>query len=128
MNTNNLLLQFSKGQKSAKKTSNKNAVIYTRVSSKEQAETNQSLETQKKYCLEYSLKHDLNILGFFGGTYESAKTDERNEFNRMIRFVKNQKEGVALILVYSLDRFSRTGDNAIFISSELKKGESLSFQ
>jgi site-specific DNA recombinase len=60
-------------------------------------------------------------LGFFGGTYESAKTDERKEFNRMIRFVKNQKEGVSFILVYSLDRFSRTGDNAIFISSELKK-------
>jgi site-specific DNA recombinase len=39
----------------------------------------------------------------------------------MIRFVKDQKEGVSAILVYSLDRFSRTGDNAIFISSELKK-------
>jgi len=39
----------------------------------------------------------------------------------MIRSVKNQKEGISVILVYSLDRFSRTGDNAIFISSELKK-------
>jgi site-specific DNA recombinase len=39
----------------------------------------------------------------------------------MIRFVKNQKEGVSAILVYSRDRFSRTGDNAILISSELKK-------
>ena len=77
--------------------------------------------TQKKYCLQYALKNDLNVLGFFGGTYGSAKTDERNEFNRMIRFVKNQKEGVPAILVYSLDRFSRTGDNAIFISSELKR-------
>jgi site-specific DNA recombinase len=97
-----------------------NAVIYTRVSSKEQAETNQSLETQRKYCLQYALKHGLDVLGFFGGTYESAKTDERNEFNRMIQFVKSQKQRVAFILVYSLDRFSRTGDNAIFISSQLK--------
>ncbi len=115
------ILQFGKGKPQTDSRSNNNVVIYTRVSSKEQAETNQSLETQKKYCLEYALKRNLNILGFFGGTYESAKTDERNEFNRMIRFVKNQKEGVSLILVYSLDRFSRTGDNAIFISSELKK-------
>ena len=99
----------------------KNAVIYTRVSTKEQADTNQSLETQRKYCLDYANKQALNVLGFFGGTYESAKTDERNEFNRMMRFVKNQKEQVSTILVYSLDRFSRTGDNAIFISSELKK-------
>lgn len=122
MKTIDPISQFSKGKVSVTVVkSDRNAVIYTRVSSKEQADTNQSLETQKKYCLEYALKNNLNILGFFGGTYESAKTDERNEFNRMIRFVKNQKEGVSKILVYSLDRFSRTGDNAIFISSELKK-------
>jgi DNA invertase Pin-like site-specific DNA recombinase len=59
--------------------------------------------------LQYALKHDLNVLGLFGGTYESARTDERNEFNPMIPFVKNQKEGVSAILVYSLDWFSRTG-------------------
>ena len=39
----------------------------------------------------------------------------------MISFVQNEKEGVSAILGYSLDRFGRTGDNAIFISSELKK-------
>ena len=122
MKTTDLLQTFGKGKISSEKTTtSKNAVIYTRVSSKEQADTNQSLETQKKYCLQYALKHELNVLGFFGGTYESAKTDERNEFNRMIRFVRNQHEGISLILVYSLDRFSRTGDNAIFISSELKR-------
>ncbi len=122
MKTNHLIKSFAKGSAPSNATShNRNAVIYTRVSTKEQAVTNQSLETQKKYCLEYALKNDLNVLGFFGGTYESAKTDERNEFGRMIRFVKNQKEGASNILVYSLDRFSRTGDNAIFISSELKK-------
>ncbi len=122
MNHPELLQSFGKGNPTSttKKTST-NSVIYTRVSSKEQADNNQSLETQKKYCLQYALKQDMEVLGFFGGTYESAKTDERKEFNRMIRFVKNQKEGVSFILVYSLDRFSRTGDNAIFISSELKK-------
>jgi aspartate aminotransferase len=39
----------------------------------------------------------------------------------MIRFVKNHKQKISFILVYSLDRFSRSGENAIFISSELKK-------
>ena len=122
MNQFELIQSFAKGKATDNaKQSQRNAVIYTRVSTKEQADTNQSLEIQKKYCLQYAIKQDLNVLGFFGGTYESAKTDERNEFNRMIRFVKNQKEGVSAILVYSLDRFSRTGDNAIFISSELKK-------
>ena len=122
MRNYNAIQIFAKGHATdTSKQVRRNAVIYTRVSTKEQADTNQSLETQKKYCVQYALKQDLNVLGFFGGTYESAKTDERNEFNRMIRFVRNQKEGVSVILVYSLDRFSRTGDNAIFISSELKK-------
>jgi site-specific DNA recombinase len=116
-----LIQTFAKG-KACDNTKQKarNAVIYKRVSTKEQAETNRSLETQKKYRLQYPIKHDINVLGFFGGTYESAKKDERNEFNRMIRFVKNQNEGVSVILVYSLDRFSRTGGNANFISSDEK--------
>jgi site-specific DNA recombinase len=115
MNQFQLIQSFPKGKASDNtKQSQRNAVIYTRVSTKEQADTNQSLEIQKKYCLQYALKNDLNVLGFFGGTYESAKTDERNEFNLMIRFVKNQKEGVSAILVYSLDRFSRTGDKCHF--------------
>ena len=99
----------------------RNTIIYTRVSSKEQALTNQSLETQKKHCLQYAINHDLNVIGFYGGTYESAKTDERKEFNRMMNYIKAHKEKVSFILVYSLDRFSRTGGNAIFISSELKR-------
>jgi predicted site-specific integrase-resolvase len=41
-----------KNDASKKMQSKRNAVIYTRVSTKEQADTNQSLETQKKYCLQ----------------------------------------------------------------------------
>lgn len=98
-----------------------NCVIYTRVSSKEQMDTNQSLEWQKKYCYEYAVKNKLVIKGYFGGTYESAKSDERKEFNRMLKWVKASKEKISYILVYSLDRFSRTGDSAIYIAGELKK-------
>jgi site-specific DNA recombinase len=121
MSNINLIGTFAKGkEKVHKSTEGQNAVIYTRVSTKEQADTNQSLDTQKKYCNQYAEKNKFNVIGYFGGTYESAKTDERNEFNRMIKFVKNLKEKVSFILVYSLDRFSRTGDNAIYISSQLK--------
>ncbi len=117
-----LLNTFAKGKpKETLIQSGQNTVIYTRVSTKEQAETNQSLETQKKYCTLYAEKNNLNVVGYFGGTYESAKTDERNEFNRMIKYVKNLNQRIGCILVYSLDRFSRTGDNAIYISSQLKK-------
>ncbi len=117
-----LLKKFAKGKgKEDLEIGIQNCVIYTRVSSKEQMDTNQSLEWQKKYCVEYAIKNKLNIKGYFGGTYESAKSDERKEFTRMLKFVKLSREKISYILVYSLDRFSRTGDSAIFISSELKK-------
>ena len=97
-----------------------NVVIYTRVSSKEQAESNASLDTQLKYCKEYALRKNFNIVDYFGGTYESAKSDERKEFNKMLTFLKRRKN-ISYILVYSYDRFSRTGANAAYISSNLKK-------
>ncbi len=116
------LKQFAKGKGSEEIDERiQNCVIYTRVSSKEQMDTNQSLEWQKKYCMEYAIKNKLDIKGYFGGTYESAKSDERKEFNRMLAFVKASKEKISFILVYSLDRFSRTGDSAIYIASGLKK-------
>jgi DNA invertase Pin-like site-specific DNA recombinase len=75
------------------------------VSTKEQADNNMSLETQRKACEGFANRHVYNILGYFGGTYESAKTDERKEFSHMLSFSKKSKEKVAYIIVYSVDRF-----------------------
>ena len=111
---------FAKGKKSLKAKTG-NCVIYTRVSTKEQADNNLSLETQKKACEQYAVKSGFQILGYFGGTYESAKTDERKEFNNMLAFVKRSKQNISHIIVYSVDRFSRSGGNAIYIAEQLKK-------
>ena len=97
------------------------AVIYTRVSTKEQAENNASLSTQKKYCELYAKKKGIEVLEYFGGTYESAKSDERKQFQKMLAYVKRRKKQVSYIIVYSYDRFSRTGANGAFISNQLKK-------
>ncbi len=114
-----LLEMFAKGQKGGKVLTG-NCVIYTRVSSKEQ-ELGYSLETQKKDCEAFAKKNEYTILGQFGGTYESAKTDERKEFNRMLQFIKKSKEKISFIVVYSIDRFSRSGANGIYIKEQLKK-------
>jgi site-specific DNA recombinase len=56
MNEFELIQSFAKGKASDNTQQKiKSAVIYTRVSTKEQADTNQSLETQKKYCLQYTI-------------------------------------------------------------------------
>lgn len=99
--------QFAKGSKKTKGAGN-NCVIYTRVSGKEQEE-GYSLDTQKRECEEFAEKNGLNILGYFGGTYESAKNDERKEFNKMLQSIKRSKQKVSYIIVYMLDRFSRSG-------------------
>ena len=97
---------------------NNKTVIYTRVSDVKQQD-NTSLDSQKKYCTDYALKKALEICGYFGGTVESAKTDDRKEFKRMLAFVKQKK--IANIIAYSIDRFSRAGASAIATVEELSK-------
>jgi site-specific DNA recombinase len=96
-----------------------NAVIYTRVSHSSQ-EDNTSLETQRKRCEEYAITNGYTVVDYFGGTHESAKTDDRKEFNRMLSFVKRSKS-VNYIIVYSYERFSRTGADGMKIAQDLQK-------
>ncbi len=96
-----------------------NAVIYTRVSSADQ-EDNTSLASQKKFCEVYAQKRGLNVVGYFGGTYEYAKTDDRKEFNRMLTFVKRSKN-INYVIVYSYERFSRSGIAGASIADDLLK-------
>lgn len=98
-----------------------NSVIYTRVSTKEQADNNMSLDTQLKLCKQFANKNGYVVMESFGGTYESAKNDERKEFNKMLAFVKKSKEKISYIIVYSVDRFSRSGANAIYLKEQLRQ-------
>ncbi|MEI8279894.1 MAG: recombinase family protein [Bacteroidota bacterium] len=95
-------------------------VIYTRVSSSEQAANNGSLETQKRLCEDYAYKHQFLIKKYFGGTYESAKSDERKHFKLMLDYVRRNKD-VKYIVVQNYDRFSRTGAEASRLSAQLRK-------
>src|SRR5690606_21631157 len=97
----------------------KNAVIYTRVSHSKQ-EDNTSLETQLKNCKNYAESNGYNVIAYFGGKHESAKTDERKEFGKMLSFVKRNKSA-NIIIVNTYDRFSRTGASGIQIAEELQK-------
>src|SRR5690242_14462409 len=124
MRTLDQFSQFGNYMKGASKIvsiNTKGAIIYTRVSSKEQAENNLSLDFQRKTIEDYAQKQGLPILGYFGGTYESAKTDGRKEFLRMLDFIKKYKGKVSHILVYTLDRFSRTGGGAIKLAQDLRE-------
>ena len=65
----------------------------------------------------YAERRGLEIKCFFGGVVESAKTDERKEFKKMLEYVKKDKT-ISAILVYSYERFSRS-EYAADLSREL---------
>ncbi|MFC4636659.1 recombinase family protein, partial [Dokdonia ponticola] len=116
--------KFAKASKIPQINSHGKAVIYTRVSTKDQLD-NASLETQKKYCELFAKKKGIEVLEYFGGTHESAQSDERKEFQKMLTYVRRHKKEVRCIIVYSYDRFSRTGANGAYISDQLKKKEGI---
>ena len=93
---------------------------YDRVSSRDQMINGNSLAWQFERLDEYAVKNNLVIKNRYGGTYESAKTDERKEFKRMLADIAKDKS-VSAILIYSYDRFSRSGANGIFLLENLKK-------
>ncbi len=96
-----------------------NSIAYTRVSSKEQFEHNMSLATQKALIDREAAKLNIPIVEYFGGTYESAKTDGRKEFQRMLNYIAANKGRIKSLFVYSFDRFSRTGGGAIKLKDDL---------
>ena len=100
------------------KLDHKVAALWTRVSSEKQEQNNCSLETQEKVCREFAERNGITIKNHFGGTHESAKK-MGNEFNRMIAAVSRDRE-INVILVYSYDRFSRTGAEASMLKALLK--------
>ena len=105
---------FAKGRNITKEITPGNAVLYNRVSTKEQ-EDNQSLEVQLDACTKYAERYNLEIVKTFGGVFESAKTDkERKEFSKMLTFIrKNKKLNIQYVIVYRTNRFSRTGSTTI---------------
>ena len=99
------------------------AVIWTRVSTKEQAEHNLSLGTQEKACKEYAERNHIEVDSVLGQTNESAK-EEGKLYQEMIRYVSSHRR-INTIIVYSFDRFSRAGAEAM-ITKEFLKAKGIS--
>ena len=114
--------RFAKTDRQAKELhTSKKVVAYTRVSSKEQA-NNMSLPYQRQVIDEYAIRQGLTIDAYFGGKHESAKQSEgRAEFNRMLDYIKKSRGSISQVLVYTIDRFSRTGGEAIKLADDLRQ-------
>src|SRR3989344_8588935 len=83
------------------------AIIYVRVSTKEQLEGS-SLEVQERMCREFALRNGYDEdVKVFVEKGESAKTADRTELKTLLEFVaKNHKE-ISAAIVHKIDRLAR---------------------
>ena len=93
------------------------AVIYARYSSDSQRE--ESIEGQLRECKEYAERNDITVLSTYIDRALSAKTDNRPDFQRMI---KDSAKGLFdIVLVWKLDRFARNRYDSAHYKAILKK-------
>ena len=104
---------------------NRNIVGYTRVSSKQQNE-NFSLVEQEDEIRSFSIKNNYKLLEIYGATYESASGDfTRKEFKQLYERVTMTYPKPHAIAIKFINRFSRSGANAIGIVHDLVENKGI---
>ena len=93
------------------------AVIYARYSSDSQREA--SIEGQLRDCKDYAEKNGITVVGTYIDRAYSAKTDDRPEFQHMIK--DSAKKIFDVVLVWKLDRFARNRYDAVNYKHQLEK-------
>ena len=93
------------------------AVIYARYSSDNQRE--ESIEGQLRECTAFAEKNGITVLRHYIDRAFSARTDNRPEFQNMIR--DSGKKLFDMIIVWKLDRFARNRYDSARYKATLKK-------
>ena len=89
----------------------KKVVLYTRVSTEEQAKGN-SPQYQLSYLEDHCKRNNYEVINLFPEDF-SAKTFKRPRWIELEEFCRNKKNGVELILFTRWDRFSRNFRDAL---------------
>lgn len=96
------------------------AVIYCRVSSKEQVDGT-SLESQESACREYAARNGLIISHVFVERGESAKFADRTQLLEMLAYCHKPEHDVGQLLVWKVDRLARNVGDHFNIKANLLK-------
>ena len=86
-----------------------NTIIYTRVSTDEQAEKGFSLRHQKQILTTYCEINKLTIAKHFEDDY-SAKNFNRPEWRNLMDYATKNKKTIDKVLFTKWDRFSRNAE------------------
>lgn len=92
-------------------------VIYARYSSDNQRE--ESIDGQLRECRAFAEKNDIQIMDVYIDRALSAKTDNRPDFQRMVK--DSAKGHFEVVLVWKLDRFARNRYDSAHYKTILRK-------
>lgn len=98
-----------------------NAVIYTRVSTEEQAKHGYSLAKQELECKNFAVRNGYGILKIFKEEGVSAKSTNRPKLQELIKYCIENKKIVDYIIVWRFDRFTRNLEDQTALFSKLSK-------
>lgn len=93
------------------------AVVYARYSSHNQRE--ESIEGQIRECQDFASRNDMTIIGEYIDRAISGKTDNRADFQRMIK--DSEKGHFQAVIVYAIDRFARNRYDSANYKMRLRK-------
>ena len=96
------------------------AIIYTRVSTDEQAEKGYSLRDQKQRLEKYCTVNSIDVVHHFEDDH-SAKTFDRPEFKKLVDYIRKNKGLVKKLLIVKWDRFSRNMEASLNMITQLVK-------
>jgi site-specific DNA recombinase len=106
-----------------KQTEQVGAVLYVRVSTDEQAREALNIANQEQRCRTFCSGRELKVLQVFVDPGESARSDDRPEFQKMLAYCKAHRSETAFVVVYDLSRFARNvRDQADAIAKLLEIG------
>lgn len=95
------------------------AVIFARVSSREQEETGYSLPTQTKILTQYAEKNSFQVIKIFAIAESASGTKERAEFHEMLKY--SRKYRVKVIICEKVDRLTRNQRDAVKVDDWMKE-------
>lgn len=98
------------------------AVIYARVSSKEQEDTGYSLPAQEKLLQEYAKRKGFEVVKVFSIAESASGAKQRAVFTEMIEFLRKQK--ITYLLCEKVDRLTRNLKEAVVVNDWVEQDSS----
>lgn len=77
----------------------RNAVLYIRVSTDEQAKFGYSIDMQQNQCFGFAQKEGYNVIGVYIDDGFTARNPNRPQYKKLFEDIKNKKKGINAVIV-----------------------------